>query len=142
MNPNLFFNYLYKKAGFWSLGFRNYVIGNRFSNYFNGLLFSDEFSTGRQLLNGLMCGNRQRFGRIEGNTLHQCGRFGTYVVVNIYPENVQVSIESDGIPINKKTDCRSWLPGKLKHFLRYFKVNLGKYRFLIGFLFNRRIKLK
>ena len=119
MNFNLYFNYIYNKAGFWSLGFRNYVIGNRFSNYFNGLLFSDEFSNGRQLLNGLMCGNRQRFGRIEGNTLHQCGRFGTYIVVNIYPENVRVSIESDGIPINKITDCRSWLPGKLKHFLQY-----------------------
>ncbi len=66
---------------------------------------------GRSLLRGKMCNNKQKIGRLEGNTFHHCGRFGTYVLADVYPSNVESTIESDGVPVNKNRDCVAWLPG-------------------------------
>jgi hypothetical protein len=98
----------------WALGFNNDVIGNRFANNYNGMLYQEQgFGGGRQLLKGKMCNGRQKMGRLEGNTFHHCGRFGTYVLAAVYPSNVEATLQSDGVPIYKNRDCQGWKSGNL-----------------------------
>jgi len=95
------------KAGLWALGFENYVIGNRFSNSFNGMLYQEQgHTTGRQTTLGKLCSNFQKIGRLEGNTFHNHGRFGSYVLADVFPKNVERNVASNGIPVNKDRDCR------------------------------------
>jgi len=68
------------QAGLWSLTPSNYVVGNRFANSFNGMFY--DFGVGR---GGAWGKVDTRFssdmGRLEGNTFHGHGRFGTYILV-------------------------------------------------------------
>lgn len=83
------------------------MIGNRFANNFNGMLYQEQgFGDGRQGTFGKMCNNFQKFSRMEGNTFHHCGRFGSYVLASVFPKNVERTIASDGIPVNKSRDCQ------------------------------------
>ena len=94
------------------------MIGNRFSNNFNGMLYQEQaHANGRQSTLGKLCNNWQKFSRFEGNTFHHCGRFGTYVLADVFPKNVERTIESNGIPVNKNKDCQAWLPGEKICFL-------------------------
>ena len=52
-------------------------IGNRISNSFNGMLFKAG-GTGRGDSRDKVCESAAKLSRIEGNTFHGNGRFGTY----------------------------------------------------------------
>lgn len=59
------------QSGLWGLSFTNYVIGNRFANNFNGMLYQEQgfggIGGGRGHVNGLECLQLQQIGRLEGN---------------------------------------------------------------------------
>ena len=86
------------QAGMWALPTRNHVVGNRFSNSFNGMFFQANFAggSGRGAASGLICTESQRLGRIQGNTCHGHGRFGTYLLGPNFPRNTDETVESDG----------------------------------------------
>jgi hypothetical protein len=66
------------QAGLWALSFSNFVVGNRAANSFNGMLYQAQgFPDGRATTLGHLCTDNQDFGRLEGNTWHGHGRFGT-----------------------------------------------------------------
>ena len=80
------------QSGMWSAAPTNDMIGNRFANSFNGMFysFSFGFTNGKDETKALM-------GRVEGNTFHGHGRFGTYVLFG-YPTNDCVSsVAADGL---------------------------------------------
>ena len=58
----------------------NHVVGNRFSNSFNGIFFQSSFDggNGRASTEGRLCTHYERLGRIHGNTCRGHGRFGMY----------------------------------------------------------------
>ncbi|KAK3268715.1 hypothetical protein CYMTET_22797 [Cymbomonas tetramitiformis] len=85
------------QAGFWSMGHRNDFEGNRAANSFNGLLFHSSFApNGRGGSRGHVCAPNVPFGRIVGNTNHGHGRFGFYVLVDVYPRDVAQPLENNG----------------------------------------------
>ena len=95
------------QAGIWGLGFTNYVIGNRFANNYNGMLYQEQgFPNGRGHVDGLECPSFQHLGRLEGNTFHGCGRFGTYVLASVFPKKTDRSIEKNGLPT--LATCKEW----------------------------------
>jgi hypothetical protein len=70
------------QAGLWSVTPGNDVVGNRFANSFNGMFYSffgDKrvSGDGGGQLNTLFSSD---MGRLEGNTFHGHGRFGTYIL--------------------------------------------------------------
>jgi hypothetical protein len=64
------------QSGFFSRAGSNNFIGNRASNHFNGM-FLAEGSTGRGESYNKVCESASRLGRMDGNTWHSNGRFGT-----------------------------------------------------------------
>ncbi|CAF2558252.1 unnamed protein product [Rotaria sp. Silwood2] len=122
------------QAGLWGLSFTNYAIGNRFANNYNGMLYQEQgFESGRGQLSGLECLSFQRIGRLEGNTFHGCGRFGTYVLANVFPKKTDRSVDKNGLPT--LSTCREWttngedngLPATFMHNIDYGNVFVGQY---------------
>jgi len=75
------------QAGFWGTSFQNYFVGNRASNSFNGMLWQAQgHEVGGGAVRGKECLNDQLIGRMEGNTFHGHGRFGTYILVSVFPK--------------------------------------------------------
>ena len=69
------------QSGLWSSSRTNDMIGNRFANSFNGMFY--DFSI--LIPTGPVEPITSMMGRVEGNTFHGHGRFGTYVL-RYYPE--------------------------------------------------------
>jgi hypothetical protein len=85
------------QAGLWALGSANHLVGNRFANSFNGWFLMSTFANGgRGFAEGRLCVDAQQFGRIEGNTAHGHGRFGTYLLGPNFPRHTQQSVASNG----------------------------------------------
>jgi hypothetical protein len=61
---------------------------------------------GRGTTAGLLCADKQQIGRLEGNTFHGCGRFGTYVLVSVWPKRTDRSLATNGIP--SKSTCQAF----------------------------------
>lgn len=90
------------QAAIWALSFSNFVIGNRAANSFNGMLYQGQsFENGRQTTVDALCPNQQSLGRLEGNTFHGHGRFGTYVLAAIFPKKTTRSLLTGGLVANK-----------------------------------------
>ena len=64
------------QSGIFSLAATNNLIGNRVVNSFNGM-FLQGGGIGRGESYGKVCSSDAKIGRIEGNTFHGHGRFGT-----------------------------------------------------------------
>mmetsp|Transcript_43333 Transcript_43333/g.48510 ORF Transcript_43333/g.48510 Transcript_43333/m.48510 type:complete len:1556 (-) Transcript_43333:209-4876(-) len=89
------------QSGFFARGAgSNTYIGNRAANHFNGM-FLAEGSIGRGEAYNQVCESASRLGRMEGNTWHSNGRFGTYTLGFNYPKVTDQSIASNGYNINK-----------------------------------------
>ncbi|CAF0723862.1 unnamed protein product [Adineta steineri] len=122
------------QAGLWGLSFTNYAIGNRFANNYNGMLYQEQgFGGGRGHVDGLECPSLQQMGRLEGNTFHGCGRFGTYVLASVFPKRTDRSIDKNGLPT--LSTCREWtatgedngLPATFMNNIDYDNVFVGQY---------------
>ena len=122
------------QAGLWGLSFSNYVIGNRFANNYNGMLYQEQgFGNGRGHVIGMLCPSLQQIGRLEGNTFHGCGRFGTYVLASIFPKKIERTVAMNGVA-NLDT-CTEWnengedtgLPATFMHNIDYGNVFVGQY---------------
>ncbi len=71
------------------------------------MLYQEQgLADGRQTTRGLLCSHWQKIGRLEGNTFHNHGRFGSYVLADVFPKNVERNVGSNGIPVNKAKDCQ------------------------------------
>jgi hypothetical protein len=46
------------------------------------------------------CPALQQMGRLEGNTFHGCGRFGTYVLASVYPKKIDRTVDTNGVILN------------------------------------------
>lgn len=92
------------QSGIFSRANTNSLQGNRVSNDWNGMLFFNDAS-GRGDSRGEVCEKSAKFGRIEGNTFHSNGRFGTYTLGSNYPKLTDQSILSDGHNIDKESLC-------------------------------------
>jgi hypothetical protein len=74
----------------------------------------------------------QQMGRLEGNTFHGCGRFGTYVLASVFPKNTDRSVDKNGLPT--LSTCRGWstsgedngLPATFMHNIDYGNVFVGQ----------------
>lgn len=88
------------QSGIFSRANTNSLQGNRVSNNFNGMLLLNEGS-GRGDSQHKVCETSAKLGRIEGNTFHSSGRFGTYTLTRNYPKNTDQSILTDGHNIDK-----------------------------------------
>lgn len=85
------------QAGLWSLGSANHLVGNRFANSFNGWFLQSTFASGgRGHAAGQLCVASQLFGRLEGNTAHGHGRFGTYLLGPNFPRPTRQSVATNG----------------------------------------------
>ncbi|KAK1742392.1 hypothetical protein QTG54_006957 [Skeletonema marinoi] len=83
------------QSGIFSRANTNSLQGNRVSNNFNGMLLLNEGS-GRGDSQHKVCETSAKLGRIEGNTFHSNGRFGTYTLTRNYPKQTDQSILTDG----------------------------------------------
>jgi len=88
------------QSGIFSLASTNSLLGNRVSNSFNGMLFKAG-GIGRGDSHGKVCESAAKLARIEGNTFHGNGRFGTYSLGFNYPKMTDQSIQTDGHNIDK-----------------------------------------
>jgi len=95
------------QASIWTISQTNNFVGNRASNSFNGLFFHPSFqSNGRGMVENEVCTQFTPMGRVIGNTLHGCGRFGTYFVDRNWPRHVNGrTIENNGITT---LNCPAW----------------------------------
>lgn len=123
------------QAAIWGLSFSNYVIGNRGANSFNGMLYQGQgFENGRQTSQDNFCANTQMIGRLEGNTFHGHGRFGTYLLVSVFPKNSDRTLDTNGLIVNKNT-CAAFdekgddrgLPQVVSYNVDYSNVFVGQY---------------
>jgi parallel beta-helix repeat protein len=83
------------QAGIFSRAATNNLIGNRSANNFNGM-FLAAGGRGRGESQNKVCEFASKMGRIEGNTFHGNGRFGTYTLGYNYPKITDQSIMTDG----------------------------------------------
>ena len=88
------------QAGIWSLSPMQTMLGNRFANSFNGMLFETNAfgADGRGLASGEVCTWALPLGRIEGNTFHGHGRFGSYLLSSHWSHrtNLTALLAADG----------------------------------------------
>eukprot|EP00808_Paulinella_micropora_P018677 g74680.t1 len=97
------------QAALWALSHSNHFVGNHAANAFNGLLLEPSFASfGRGASLNKICTVHTRLGRLEGNVLHSCGRFGTYFVADNYPRALSASVASRGWA--KDETCEAFLP--------------------------------
>jgi len=81
------------QAGYWGTSFQNYFVGNRAANSWNGMLWQAQGNEGGVGgVRGKECLNNQLIGRMEGNTFHGHGRFGTYFLVSVFPKKTDRSL--------------------------------------------------
>jgi hypothetical protein len=91
------------QAGLWSIARSNDMIGNRFANSYNGMFYDfTNYIYGAHPLFNVM-------GRVEGNTFHGHGRFGTYVLQYYPRDNCLASIANDGL-IDSTNPCPAFDP--------------------------------
>jgi hypothetical protein len=88
------------QSGIFSRAATNSLQGNRVANSFNGMMI-DAGSIGRGDSYGKVCESSAKFSRIEGNTFHSNGRFGTYTLGYNYPKVTDQAIATDGHNIDK-----------------------------------------
>ena len=102
------------QAGLWALSSINHVIGNRFSNSFNGMMYEPNAfgGDGRGAADRGVCTQSEAVGRLEGNTLHGHGRFGTYFIGSNYPTKSDQSLAAGGRMTDTKTCATYTLDGK------------------------------
>ena len=69
------------------------------------MLFANDVfgGNGRGFVNGEVCLNKARWGRIQGNTFHSHGRFGTYSLGYNFPKRTDQSIVTNGRMLDKTT---------------------------------------
>jgi hypothetical protein len=97
------------QAGLWALSQTNNVIGNRFAGHFNGMLYqANAFGGfGRAAAQGKCCTQSSPFGRMEGNTFHGHGRFGSYVLGDDFPQRIETSVQSNGF-VADRSQCKAF----------------------------------
>ena len=88
------------QAGFFSRAGSNNYIGNRAASHFNGM-FLAEGSIGRGSAYNKVCESAARLGRMDGNTWHDNGRFGTYTLGFNYPKVTDQAVATNGYNVNK-----------------------------------------
>jgi hypothetical protein len=121
------------QSGFFSRAGTNNFIGNRASNHFNGM-FLKEGSIGRGEAYGEVCESASRLGRMEGNTWHSNGRFGTYTLGFNYPKSTDQSTTNNGYNVDKSF-CEPFdsngetrgLPGSFVNHVDYGNAFVGHY---------------
>lgn len=119
------------QAGIFSRSATNDLIGNRSANGFNGMLISAS-SIGRGSKYGKVCEADGIMGRIEGNTFHGNGRFGTYTLSYNYPKLTDRSVASDGENIDKSL-CQGFDDeGSTKGVSTTFKNNVDYGNAFVG----------
>ena len=89
------------QSGIYGVTPSNHLIGNRAANSFNGMLI--EANNGRGPALNKVCNNGGILGRMEGNTFHGHGRFGTYMLANNFPKNLDYSVDNNGFLRNPET---------------------------------------
>lgn len=94
------------QSGIFSRAATNNLIGNRIANSFNGMFLLGG-GTGRGASYGKVCEGDARIGRIEGNTFHGHGRFGTYTIGFTYPKKTDQAVSTDGHNIDQ-TLCQGF----------------------------------
>ena len=62
-----------------------------------------EANHGRGASFNRVCNNGAPLGRMEGNTFHSHGRFGTYMLNNNFPKKVDTSITKNGYFTDRNT---------------------------------------
>lgn len=87
-------------AGIFSRAATNDLVGNRVSNAFNGMFLSAG-GIGRGESYDRVCEADSKIGRIEGNTFHGNGRFGTYTLGSNYPKVTDQSLQTKGYNVDK-----------------------------------------
>ncbi|GMH71242.1 hypothetical protein TL16_g05599 [Triparma laevis f. inornata] len=127
------------QAGVWALSPTNNMLGNRFSNSFNGMLYETNAfgGNGRQFSENKACTVFQPMGRIEGNTFHSHGRFGTYLLSSTWPKQHDLAalLANDGQKITDPNSCTGWTgegddrgwPSTLKNNVDYYNTFVGQY---------------
>ena len=88
------------QSGIFSRAITNNLIGNRVANAFNGMFFMAA-GMGRGGVQGQVCESDAKLARVEGNTWHGNGRFGTYTLGSNYAKFTDQSITTDGQNIDK-----------------------------------------
>jgi len=90
------------QSGFFSRAGSNNFIGNRASNHFNGM-FLNEGGIGRGESYNKVCESASQLGRMDGNTWHGNGRFGTYTLGFNYPKVTDQSPANNGYNTDKSS---------------------------------------
>jgi len=85
-------------AAFWTISPTQDLIGNRFANYHNGYMVEADggFLDGMGRADGRICAGGLSVARVEGNTFHGHGRFGTYFIGENYPVQTARSLRTGG----------------------------------------------
>ena len=116
------------QAGLWSVGRSNDVIGNRYANSFNGMFY--DFSNAGLTANPIST----IMGRLEGNTHHGHGRFGTYLLQYYPRKNCISSINLNGELVSScdaftSTGLDNGFPVVLQNNVDYDNVFVGGYSY-------------
>jgi len=121
------------QSGFFSRAGTNNFIGNRASNHFNGM-FLNGGSIGRGEAYNKVCESASRLGRMDGNTWHGNGRFGTYTLGFNYPKVTDQSATKNGYNTDKalcnpfdSTGETRGLPGSFVNHVDYGNAFVGHY---------------
>lgn len=120
-------------SGIFSRAITNNLIGNRVANSFNGMFFKAP-GMGRGDSAGQVCESDAQLARVEGNTWHGNGRFGTYTLGNNYPKETDQSILNNGHNIDQSL-CNGFgsqgygrgAPGSIVDNLDYDNNFVGHY---------------
>lgn len=122
------------QAGIWSLTPRNDMIGNRMSNSFNGMFYDcGSMPQGTGSARGHVNTFYTPMGRLDGNTFHGHGRFGTYIL-NYMPKHCYPNISSNGW-ITDSSGCRPFTANggdngvgvMVSHSVDYQNAFVGQY---------------
>lgn len=98
------------QSGMFAISSVNNWIGNRMANHFNGMFIdpNTDGGQGRGPAKGNVCPASALYGRMQGNTFHSSGRFGTYTLNKNFPRNTDQSVENNGFMVNK-SKCAGFL---------------------------------
>ena len=121
------------QSGIFSRAVTNSLIGNRVANAFNGMFFQAG-GKGRGGSAGKVCESDAKIARVEGNTWHGNGRFGTYTLGSNYAKVTDQSILTDGHNIDQSF-CEGFdnqgyergAPGSMVDNIDYHNAFVGHY---------------